>query len=84
MSDPVKTSDQVKEANQKAKNGLEKPPDVPEMRNASRQQIDSAPDRNPQRTKGMTEIAYKDGFVDSQDRRSMELDCRFRLQTDKI
>lgn len=75
MSDQVKTTDQVKEATQKANNRLEKPPDGPEVRNASKEQLADALDRNPNRTKGMTELAYKDGFVDSPDKRSMELEA---------
>jgi hypothetical protein len=75
VPDQVKTTDQVKEATQKANDRLEKPPDGPEVRNASKEQLADALDRNPNKTKGMTELAYKDGFVDSPDKRSMELEA---------
>jgi hypothetical protein len=75
VSDQAKTTDQVKEAAQKANDGLEKAPDAPAVRNASKEQITNALEQNPNRTKGMTELAYRDGFVDSPDKRSMELEA---------
>lgn len=73
MPDQVNPTDQVKEANQKANNHLEKAPDGQLVRNASKEQIDNAQDQNQNKTRGMTELAYRDGFVDSPDKRSFEL-----------
>lgn len=75
MSEQVKTTDQTKEGTQRVNDRLEKAPDAPEIRNASKDQVDNAHAQNPIRTKGITELAYKDGFVDSPDKRSMELEA---------
>lgn|GEM_PF-959094 len=75
MSDQVKTTDAVKEGNQRANNRLEKASDAPAIRNASKDQVDNAAAQNPIKTKGMTEVAYKDGYVDVPDKRSMELEA---------
>jgi len=73
VSDKVKPSEQVKEGGQKANDRLEKPPDALDVRNAPNDALDAALAQNQCRTKGMTELAYKDGFVDSPDKRSFEL-----------
>jgi len=83
VTDQAKTTDQVKESSQKANNRLENSPDAAIVRNASREQIDNALGQNPNRPKGMTEIAYQDGFVDSPDKRSMELLIAIDPQTGK-
>ncbi len=83
MSDKVKPSEHVKEGGQKANDRLEKPPDASTVRNASKEQMDDALGQNPIITKGMTELAYKDGFVDSPDKRSMELLIAINPQTGK-
>lgn len=74
MSDQAKSSDQVKEGGQKANHRLESPPDAMLARNAEKDQVDDALKLNPIRTKGITELAYKDGYVDSPDKRSIELE----------
>lgn len=72
MSDQVKTTDQVKEG-EKSGNRLEKAPDAQSVRNASGEEKDRALNSNPNRTRGVTELAYKDGFIDDPNKRSVEL-----------
>lgn len=75
MSDRAKTNDQAEQMREKANEGLVNAPDAVEARNVPKEKLDCALDQNPNKTKGMTELAYKDGFVDSPDRRSLELEA---------